>query len=131
MLIVYRKSDKEILFNSGKSYVEPEGMSDENGKLAVIEQIGGDFDDYGTYRLHDIEDEEKVNEILEYQDYVSLVFENGEPVDYEIDFEQYEHDKALAEEQRLLDNLKPSEKEIILAESEINTLNLLIDMEVI
>lgn len=131
MLIVYRKSDKKILFNSGKSYVEPEGMSDENGKLAVIEQIGGDFDDYGTYRLHDIEDEEKVNEILEYQDYVSLVFENGEAVDYEIDFEQYEHDKLVADEQRLLNNLKPSEKEIILAESEINTLNLLIEMEVI
>ena|SRR5690625_2841722 len=131
MLIVYRKSDKEILFNSGKSYVEPEGMSDENGKLAVIEKNGGDFDDYGTYRLHDIEDEEKVNEILEYKDYVSLVFENGEAVDYEIDFEQYEHDKSVEEEQRLLDKMKPSEKEIILAESEINTLNLLIDMEVI
>jgi hypothetical protein len=74
MLIVYRKSDKKILFNSGKSFVEPQGMSDINGKLAVIEQIGGTFEDYGTFRLHDVEDKEKVDEILKYQNYISLVF---------------------------------------------------------
>lgn len=89
--MVYRKSDKKILFNSGKSFVEPQGMSDENGKLAVIEQIGGTFDDYGTYRLHDIDDKEKVDEILQYRNYVSLVFdEHGNSIDYEIDYEQFE-----------------------------------------
>lgn len=131
MLIVYRKSDKEILFNSGKSFVEPEGMSDENGKLAVIERIGGTFDDYGTYRLHDIEDRENVNEILQYQSYVSLVFdENENPVGYEIDYEQYEIDGQIRLEQELFNSLLPSEKEILKAEIELNTINLLLEMGV-
>lgn len=131
MLIVYRKSDKEILFNSGKSYVEPEGMSDTNGKLAVIEQIGGEFEDYGTFRLHDIEDEEKVNEILEYQGYVSLIFEGEEAVGYEIDYEQYEYDQMMRDEQRLLDSLTPTQDEIIKAEMEISTIELLEELELI
>ena len=132
LLIVYRKSDKEILFNSGKSFIEPQGMSDENGKLAVIERIGGAFDDYGTYRLHDIEDEEKVDEILKYQNYVSLVFdEEGEAVDYEIEYGKYELDEQIRLEQKLLESLKPSEKEVLIAEVELNTLNLLLDLEVI
>lgn len=131
MLIVYRKSNKEILFISGKSYVEPQGMSDENGKLAVIEHIGGTFDDYGTFRLHDIEDKEKVEEILKYQNYVRLVFEDGIAVDYEIDYVRYEEDKAKREEQELINSLKPSAKEVLMAEVELNTINLLLEMEVI
>jgi len=130
MLIVYRKSDEEILFNSGKSFVEPQGMSDTNGKLAVIEQIGGTFDDYGTYRLHDIADQEKVDEILKYNEYVSLIFEDGIAVDYEIDYERYEIDEQLRLEQELLESLRPSEKEVLIAEVELNTINLLIEMEV-
>lgn len=131
MLIVYRKSDKEILFNSGKSFVEPQGMSDENGKLAVIERIGGTFEDYGTYRLHDVENKEKVEEILKYRGYVSLVFENDEAIDYIIDFEQYEIDEQLRLEQELLDSLKPSEKEILMAEMELNAINLLLGVGLI
>lgn len=131
MLIVYRKSDKEILFNSGKSFVEPEGMSDENGKLAVIERIGGTFEDYGTYRLHDIENEDKVDEILRYQNYVSLVFKNDVAIDYEIDYAQYEIDRQLRLEQELEEKLKPTEKEVLLAEVELNTINLLIESGVI
>lgn len=130
MLIVYRKSDKEILFNSGKSFVEPQGMSDINGKLAVIEQIGGTFDDYGTFRLHDIEDAEQVNEILRYPSYVSLIFEDNEVVDYEIDYEKYQLEEQQRLEQELLESLKPSEKEVLIAEVELNTINLLIEMEV-
>lgn len=125
MLIVYRKSDKRILFNSGKSFVESSGMSDINGKLAVIERIGGTFGDYDTFRLNDIEDEVKVNEILKYQDYVSLVFEDDIAVDYEIDYEKYEADKQLREEQELLESLIPSGQEIILAEAEIQTITIL------
>jgi len=128
MLIVYRKNDKKILFNSGKSFVEPQGMSDENGKLAVIEQIGGTFDDYGTYRLHDIEDKEKVDEILAYEGYVRLIFEGDIAVGYEIDYEQYEIDKQIRLEQELLNSLKPTEKEVILAEAELNTINLLLEL---
>lgn len=128
MLIVYRKNDKKILFNSGKSFVVPQGMSDENGKLAVIEQIGGTFDDYGTYRLHDIEDKEKVDEILAYKDYVRLIFEGDIAVGYEIDYEQYEIDKQIRLEQELLNSLKPTEKEVILAEAELNTINLLLEL---
>lgn len=131
MLIVYRKSDKEILFNSGKSYVEPEGRSDVNGKLAVIERIGGTFDDYGTYRLHDIEDSEKVDEICKYQDYVSLVFENDEAVNYSIDFAKYELDKQAFEEQKLLESMRPSDEEVRKAEIELITTTTLIELGVV
>lgn len=128
MLIVYRKSNGEILFNSGKSFVEPQGMSDTNGKLAVIERIGGAFDDYETYRLHDIEDKEKVEEILQYQDYVNLIFEEGEAVDYTIDYEKHEQDKQTRTERALLDSLKPSREEVLKAEIELNTINLLLEV---
>lgn len=131
MLIVYRKSDKEILFNSGKSFVEPKGMSDENGKLAVIERIGGTFDDYGIFRLHDIEDKSKVDEILEYQYYVNLVFEDGIAVDYEIDYEKYEIDEQQRLEQELLDSLMPSKDEILMAEVEIQTITILMEVGLI
>ena len=131
MLIVYRKSDKEILFNSGKSFVEPEGMSDENGKLAVIERIGGTFDDYGTYRLHDIEDEENVNEVLQYQDYVSLIFNDEKVIGYEIDYEQYEIDKQERLDQELLDSLIPSKDEMLMAEVEIQTITILMEVGLI
>lgn len=131
MLIVYRKSDKKILFNSGKSFVEPQGMSDANGKLAVIERIGGTFDDYGTFRLHDIEDEEKVDEILKYQNYVSLIFENNVAVDYEIDYERFEQDKQEREEQETLNKLIPSDEEVRSAETEIQTVTILKECELI
>lgn len=131
MLIVYRKSDKEILFNSGKSYIEPQGMSDENGKLAVMECIGGTFDDYDTFRLHDIEEKEKVDEILKYQNYVNLVFEDDIAVDYEIDYSRYEEDKQQAEEQELLDKLIPSQEEVLKAETEIQIITILKECELI
>lgn len=132
MLIVYRKSDKQILFNSGKSFVEPQGMSDENGKLAVIEQIGGTFDDYGTYRLHDVEDQEKVDEILKYNGYVNLIFdENDEAIGYKIDYEKYQQDEQLRLEQEMLEKLKPSMEETLKAEIELNIINLLLESGVI
>lgn len=131
MLIVYRKNNKEILFNSGKSFIEPQGMSDVNGKLAVIEQIGGAFEDYGTYRLHDVEDKEKVDEILQYQSYVSLVFEDDEAVDYVIDYEKYDADQLALEEQRILDSVKPSEKEIKQAEIKLVSTELLMEVGLI
>ncbi|TCU74221.1 hypothetical protein EV204_104259 [Tissierella praeacuta] len=131
MLIVYRKSDKKILFNSRKSYVEPQGMSDINGKLAVIERIGGVFDDYGTFRLHDIDDAEKVDEILRYQNYVNLVFEDDIAVDYEIDYEKYEEDKIKREEQESLNKLNPSQEEILKAETEIQIITILKECELI
>lgn len=131
MLIVYRKSDKEILNISSNAFVEPQGMSDENGKLAVIEQIGGTFDDYGTYRLHDVEDEVKVNEIMKYQGYVSLVFDGEDVVNYSIDFSKYESDQQAIEEQKILDSLIPSEKEVMLAEAEIQTITILSEVGLI
>lgn len=125
MLIVYRKADKEILFNSGKSYVKPQGMSDENGKLAVIERIGGTFDDYGIFRLHDVNDKTKVDEILQYQNYVSLVFEDKIAVDFKIDYERYEEDKQQAKEQEILNELIPSKEEVFKAETELLTITIL------
>ena len=132
MLIVFRKSDKKLLFNSGKSYVNPNGVSDINGKLAVIEQIGGSFEDYGTFRLHDIDDAAKVDEILEYQKHVNLVFdENDEAIDYEVDLEQYELEQLAIEEQQALDKLKPTEEEIRKAEIELVSTNLLVEVGLI
>lgn len=131
MLIVYRKSDGKVIFNSGKSFVQPQGMSDTNGKLAVIERIGGAFDDYGTYRLHDIEDKEKVEEILQYQGYVNLTFEEGEAVDHVIDYEKYEQDKQAITEQALLNSLKPYKEEVLKAEVELNIINLLLEVGLI
>lgn len=125
MLIVYRKDNNEIVFNSGKSFVTPEGMTDENGKLAVMEKVGGSFDDYGVYRLHDINDSEKVEEILAYEKYTYLVFEDNIPIGYEIDYEAYENDKALEKEMVLKQNLVPSQIEVFLAESEMKTIKLL------
>lgn len=84
MLIVYRKSDKEILFNSGPSFIAPEGPSDINGKLAVMEQIGGTYEDYGTYRLHDVNDKEKVDLILDAHE-IKLIFDaDDKPIDFEV-----------------------------------------------
>lgn len=101
MIIVYRKSDKEILFNSEKSFVEPEGMSDENGKLAVIERIGGDFEDYGIYRLHDIEDVEQVDELIKYEGYINLTVDENEVIRYEIDYDQYNIDIQAREQKEV------------------------------
>lgn len=82
MLIVYRLSNKEIMFNSGKSFVEPGGPSDNNGKLAVIERIGGVFEDYGVYRLHDVEDAEQVEELLNAHEYNLVFNELDEPIGF-------------------------------------------------
>jgi len=77
MLIIYRLSNKEILFNSGKSFTNPQGMSDTNGKLAVIERIGGAFEDYGVFRLHDVNEVVQVDELLNAHEY-NLVFDGSD-----------------------------------------------------
>ncbi len=125
MLIVYRKTDGEILFNSGKSFIRPEGMSDINGKLAVIQEIGGSFNDYGTYRLHDIEEKEKVDKILKYEGYVELIIKSDVVIDYRIDYKKYKQEKLALEEQQLLDSLRPNIKDILLAEMELKVFDLL------
>ena len=50
----------------------------------------------------------------------------GEVNEVEIDY-----DNSYLLEQELLDSLKPSEKEVLMAEVELNTLNLLLELEVI
>jgi len=82
MLIVYRLSDKEILLNTGKSFISPTGMSDINGKLAVIERIGGDFEDYGVFRLHDVENSDQVDLILGAHEYSLIFNERDEPAGF-------------------------------------------------
>lgn len=131
MLIVYRKSNGEILLNTGKSFVKPEGMSDYNGKLAVIERIGGSVNDYGTFRLHDINEKEKVDEILRYENYVELVIEHDAAVDYKINYNKYELDKLALEEQSLLESLIPSDKEILMAEMDLKTITILQEADLI
>ena len=84
MLIIYRKSDKEIMFNSGKSFINPVGMSDMNGKLAVVERVGGEFEDYDVFRLHDINDSIQVQEILDAYEYNLIFNEQEEVVGYNI-----------------------------------------------
>ncbi|RSL32677.1 hypothetical protein D7Z54_14605 [Salibacterium salarium] len=84
MLIVYRKTDGKIMHNTGTSNVHPEGPSDTNGKLAVIEREGGEFDDYGLYRLHDIEDEKKVNDILNAYAYELIFDESNNSIEVEL-----------------------------------------------
>ena len=113
MLIVYRKSNGEILLNTGKSFVKPEGMSDYNGKLAVIERIGEPVNDY-AHLGYDINEKEKVDEILRYENYVELVIEHDAAVDYKINYNKYELDKLALEEQSLLESLIPSDKEILI-----------------
>lgn len=49
----------------------------------------------------------------------------GEISEIEIDYESTGY-----EEQELLDSIKPSEKEILMAEIELNTINLLLEMGV-
>lgn len=103
MLIVYRKSDKKVLFNSGISFIE---MSDINGKLAVIEQIGGNLNDYGTFRISDTEEKQKVDAILNAYEY-DLVFDNNDkPIDFEVTKTKAQH---LAE----LPPLPPTQTEIL------------------
>lgn len=131
MLIVYRKSNGEILLNTGKSFVKPEGMSDYNGKLAVIERIGGSVNDYGTFRLHDINEKEKVDEILRYENYVELILDNGTVTDYKINYEKYEQDKRLLVEQGLLESLIPSDKEVLFAEMDLKMITILQEADLI
>lgn len=122
MLIVYRKSDGEIVFNSGKSFITPNGITDENGFLATIEQIGGSYSDYGTYRLHDVNDKPHVDELIKYTGYVTLLFNDNQAVGYVIDYDQYELDiaKAIFDENNRppteVDNLK---KETIILSQQI------------
>ncbi len=47
------------------------------------------------------------------------------------EIEQNELEQQRQEEQELLDTLKPSEKEVLMAEIELNTINLLIESGVI
>jgi len=97
MLIVYRLSDKEILFNSGKSFVEPEGMSDINGKLTVIERVGGDLEDYGVYRLHDIDNAAQVEELLNAYNYTLVFGDDESPAGFIITKTKAEHSAELPE----------------------------------
>lgn len=131
MLIAYRKLDGKILFNTGKSFVEPQGISDENGKLAVIERVGGVSEDYSLFRLNDIEDKEKVNEIIQYEGYVSLIFQNDIAVDYIIDYQAYTTDVKVKEKQEKLDSLMPTYDEVLKAEMQIDTIGLLKEVNLI
>ena len=131
MLIVYRKTDGKILLNTGKSFIKPMGMSDINGKLAVVERMGGSFKDYGTFRLHDVEDEEKVDEILKHEDYMKLIIKGDIVINYEINYKKREQDQLLLEEQKLIDTLIPSDRDILWAEIDLKMITILQEVDLI
>lgn len=55
MLIIYRKADRKIVWNSGLNSIFPEGTPFEIEIRNVIQCFGGAPSDYGEFRLHDIE----------------------------------------------------------------------------
>lgn len=61
MLIIYNKVNGRIVENTGKNSAFPLGIEDASFILEnVIANNGGVEEDYGLFRLHDIEDSENV-----------------------------------------------------------------------
>lgn len=57
MLIIYKKSNGEVVNNQGTNETFPLGVTNVQPILDnVIANNGGSYDDYGIIRLHDIED---------------------------------------------------------------------------
>lgn len=79
MLIVYRLSDGLIASNSGTNSLLPEGPLFEDEVQNAIRKLGGQPEDYGEFRLHDVEDVETVRAILNAEEY-ELEFDGDQPV---------------------------------------------------
>ena len=68
MLLIYRKSTGEVVSNQGKLDGSPLGLDDTSILVNyVVSQFGGNKDDYGLFRLHDIEDAETVNKTFTHE----------------------------------------------------------------
>jgi len=79
MLIIYRKLNGDVVYNSGTNSYLPLGPSFEDEVQNAIEIYGGAADDYGEFRLHDVEQADLVQKCLTHN-YV-LEFDNsGNPV---------------------------------------------------
>lgn len=79
MLIIYRIADGVVLHNSGTNSFMPEGPEFEVEVLNVIAKYGGESSDYAPYRLHDLDEAEKVQKVLTHS--VSIAFEGETSVD--------------------------------------------------
>lgn len=64
MLIVYRKSDGKVCSISGTNSLLPLGPAFEDEVPNAIRKHGGNADDYGEYRLHDVKDAAIVEAVL-------------------------------------------------------------------
>lgn len=78
MLIIYDKTTGEPLFNSGTNSFQPEGPDFAEELPNAIAFYGGKAEDYGWFRVHDVEDRELVNSILQCGSYDLAFNENGE-----------------------------------------------------
>lgn len=74
MKIIYDKNTKKVLYHTGTNLMFPEGPPDE--ALDLKENMA-------TFSLHDTEDAEKVQQVLNAKEY-ELVFESNKPVDIKI-----------------------------------------------
>lgn len=79
MLIIYKKADGLIASNSGTNSFLPEGPPFEVEVQNAIREYGGAPEDYGEFRLHDVEQADLVQACLTHT--YSLEFdEAGNPV---------------------------------------------------
>jgi hypothetical protein len=64
VLIIYRKADGQVCSVSGTNSLLPEGPRFEVEVQNAIRKHGGSPDDYGEYRLHDVQDAAIVQAVL-------------------------------------------------------------------
>ena len=68
MLIIYRKQDGKIIDNQGINSSFPLGIIDTDYLIQyIIKQFGGKESDYGLFRLHDVDDIEKVEKTFTHE----------------------------------------------------------------
>lgn len=83
MLIIFRHSDKMICSNSGTNSYLPEGPEFLQEVQNAINLYGGIPSDYGEFRLHDVDQADLVQEILNAASY-ELIFTMGMPTGVKI-----------------------------------------------
>ena len=79
MLIIFRKSDGLVCSISGTNSLLPEGPPFEAEVQNAIRKHGGTPDNYGEYRLHDVEDAAIVQAVLNAGSIEMTFHTSGEP----------------------------------------------------
>lgn len=79
MIIIYRKSDRKILNGPNTNALLPEGGPEEVEITNAIMSYGGVAEDYGVFRLHDIEQADLVQKCFTHNYYLEFDAE-GNPV---------------------------------------------------